>query len=93
MDELIDFFNSEEKDELKDYVSDEEVKKLLLDLKGKIEKLKEQEDWKTNQLRKMAEDKAQQAEKQEEKDDVLSRISKQSAAQSVASQKTAERVE
>jgi hypothetical protein len=93
VDELIDFFNTEEKTELKDYVSDDEVKRLLVDLKSKIEKLKEQEDWKGAQMRKIEQDRSREEQKQEEKDDVLSRISRQSAAQSVASQKTAERVE
>lgn len=91
MDELIDFFNADEKTELKDYVSDDEVKRLMLELKSKIEKLKEQEDWKGAQMRKIEEDRNKEPAP-EEKDDVLSRISKQSGAQSVASQKTAERV-
>jgi hypothetical protein len=30
VDELIDFFNAEEKPELKDYVSDDEVKRLMV---------------------------------------------------------------
>lgn len=67
---------------------------MLVDLKSKIEKLKEQEDWKATQLKKVEENRAKaQEEREKEKDDILSRISKNSGAQSVASQKTAERVE
>ena len=38
---MIDFFNKEEGDELKDYVSDSEIKHIMVELKQKIEKLKE----------------------------------------------------
>ncbi len=93
MDELIDFFNTEEKTDIKDYVSDDEVKNLLVELKSKIEKLKEQEGWKAEQMKRMEESRARaEEEKERGKDDILSRISKNSGAQSVASQKTAERV-
>ena len=64
----------------------------MVELKEKIEKLKEQQDWKEDQVRRLQERKNNEDEKSQ-KDDVLSRISRQSDGRSVASQKTAERVE
>jgi hypothetical protein len=56
--------------------------------------LKEQEDWRKGQLRKIEEEKNNSSEERgKDKDDILSRISGQSGAQSVSSQKTAERVQ
>lgn len=78
---------------MKDYVSDNDVKSILVELKAKVEKLKEQEDWKNNQIKRIEEEKIKSAEeKNGDKDDILSRISKQSGGQSVASQRTVERV-
>ena len=92
VDELLDFFNQEQKTDLKDFISDEEVKKILIDLKSKVEKLKEQEDWRKEQLQRI-EQQRQNVCEEKEKDDILSRISRQSGAQSISSQKTAERVQ
>ena len=74
-------------------VSDGDVKNILTELKNKIEKLKEQENWRKDQLKKMEEEKNNKEEPKEKDDDILSRISKQSGAQSISSQKTAERVQ
>lgn len=85
---MIDFFNTEQGEgELKDYVSDNEVKSIMVELKQKIEKLKEQQDWKEEQVKRLQERKEEDDRSQ--KDDVLSRISRQSDGRSVASQKTA----
>lgn len=67
------------------------MKSILVDLKGKIEKLKEQEDWRKDQLKRIEERKVESSN-EGDKDDILSRISKQSGGQSVSSNKTAERV-
>jgi len=67
------------------------VKSILVDLKGKIEKLKEQEDWRKDQLKRIEEKKVDSSN-EGDKDDVLSRMSRQSGGQSVSSNKTAERV-
>lgn len=50
---MLDFFDKEEPTELKDYVSDSDVKGILVELKGKIEKLKEQEDWRKDQMKRI----------------------------------------
>ena len=67
------------------------MKSILVDLKGKIEKLKEQEDWRKDQLKRI-EEKRVNTSNEGDKDDVLSRMSRQSGGQSVSSNKTAERV-
>lgn len=67
------------------------MKSILVDLKGKIEKLKEQEDWRKDQLKRI-EEKRVDSSNEGDKDDVLSRMSRQSGGQSVSSNKTAERV-
>ena len=67
------------------------MKSILVDLKGKIEKLKEQEDWRKDQLKRI-EEKRVDTSNEGDKDDVLSRMSRQSGGQSVSSNKTAERV-
>ena len=67
------------------------MKSILVDLKGKIEKLKEQEDWRKDQLKRIEEKKVDSSN-EGDKDDVLSRMSRQSGGQSVSSNKTAERV-
>mgnify|MGYP000371483282 CR=1 FL=1 len=68
----------------------------MTELKGKIEKLKEQDDWRKEQLQRMEDDRnmaREEKNKDKDKDDILSRISRNSEAQSVSSQKTAERVQ
>jgi hypothetical protein len=94
VDELLDFFGSGEVGELKDYISDNEVKKILVELRDKVEKIKQEENWKAERQQMMEREREErQKEEKEGKDDILSRISKQSGGQSVASQRTAERVE
>jgi hypothetical protein len=94
VDELLDFFGSGEVGELKDYISDNEVKKILVELRDKVEKIKQEENWKAERQQMMEREREdRQKEEKEGKDDILSRISKQSGGQSVASQRTVERVE
>jgi len=47
---------------LKDYVSDNDVKSILIELKAKVEKLKEQEDWKNSQIKRIEEEKIKSGE-------------------------------
>ena len=65
------------------------MKNILTEIRSKIEKLKEQEDWRKEELKKIEEDKISNADRSKDKDDVLSRISRQSGAQSISSQRTA----
>lgn len=44
---MLDFFQKGNTEEVKDYLSDEDIKKVLVDLKSKIETLREQGgEWK-----------------------------------------------
>ena len=53
VDDVIDFFETAE---LKDYLQDNEVNKILEDLKGRIEKLKGQgDDWKKKEVNRIKE--------------------------------------
>lgn len=81
---------------MKDYLADEEVSKMLRDLKERISEMKKEGNddnmgnWKKKQAERIQEARAQN---QGDKDDIMSRISRNSEAQSVASQKAAERVQ
>ena len=50
MDELLDFF---ENTPMNEYSEDEQIKDILKNLKQKIEHLKETDDWKEKEVKKM----------------------------------------
>lgn len=52
MDELLDFF---ENNNVNDFSADEEVKDLLANLKQKIEKMKEGDNWKEKEVERIRE--------------------------------------
>ena len=93
--EVDDLLNVFENGKVKDYLEDEEVNKMLNDLKERITSMKteDQENWKRKQIQKYKENREEKEEEKQKKDDIVSRISRKSGTESVASQKTVERIE
>jgi hypothetical protein len=83
VDELLDFFES---NNVNDFSEDQEVKNLLANLKLKIEKMKETDDWKEKEVERIKQQKEERRNEGEE--DKYSQFSVNSEGRSVASEKT-----
>ena len=85
VDELLDFF---ENNNVNDFSADDEVKDLLANLKQKIEKMKEGDNWKEKEVERIREARKDRPEREGE-DDKYSQFSVgNSEGKSVASEKT-----